>query len=160
MSKNKDDLAPADWIILPSALAPPSCEITPSTIDNCPSQSGSYIIWVELSRPIQIKRPAPARLDAGLYAYCGSAKGPGGLKARIKRHLSPNKRIRWHIDQVTSQACQIGAWGWLDIVEISECQLVHALLATDNSEIPIKGFGSSDCKTCPSHFLKLSNDTD
>jgi Uri superfamily endonuclease len=26
-------------------------------------------------------------LPAGRYLYCGSAKGPGGLKARLSRHF-------------------------------------------------------------------------
>jgi Uri superfamily endonuclease len=40
-------------------------------------------------------------LPAGRYLYCGSAKGPGGLKARLSRHMRRGKSVRWHIDRLT-----------------------------------------------------------
>ncbi len=41
-------------------------------------------------------------LHSGVYVYVGSAMGAGGLRARVKRHLSSSKKIHWHIDLVTS----------------------------------------------------------
>lgn len=32
--------------------------------------------------------------------YVGSAMGSGGLKARVERHLSDNKKVHWHIDHL------------------------------------------------------------
>jgi Uri superfamily endonuclease len=42
-------------------------------------------------------------LPAGRYLYCGSAKGRGGLKARLSRHMRRGKSVRWHVDQLPEQ---------------------------------------------------------
>jgi Uri superfamily endonuclease len=52
----------------------------------------------------------PIVLPAGRYLYCGSAKGPGGLKARLSRHMRRGKSVRWHVDQLTEQGLVIGGW--------------------------------------------------
>ena len=41
-------------------------------------------------------------LAAGQYAYVGSAHGPGGLRARVGRHLRAEKPLHWHIDYLTA----------------------------------------------------------
>ncbi len=39
-----------------------------------------------------------------VLVYVGSAMGPGGLLARLKRHLSRSgKKLYWHIDYLTSR---------------------------------------------------------
>ncbi|MEB3764646.1 MAG: GIY-YIG nuclease family protein [Desulfurococcales archaeon] len=39
-----------------------------------------------------------------LLIYVGSAMGPGGLRARIRRHLTRSgKKLYWHIDYLTSR---------------------------------------------------------
>jgi Uri superfamily endonuclease len=45
----------------------------------------------------------PIALPAGRYLYCGSAKGRGGLKARLSRHMRRGKSVRWHVDQLPEQ---------------------------------------------------------
>ena len=115
-----------------------------------PRQPGAYVLAIELSRPITLAlaiRPS-ATLAAGCYLYCGSAKGPGGLQARIARHMRRGKPIRWHIDNLTEVGCVLGAW---TIVEGHECQLVAAL---SHLPMPIEGFGSSDCLGCKTHLVR------
>jgi histidyl-tRNA synthetase len=71
--------------------------------EEIPELPGAYVLAVELAQPITVKlgsRP-PASLAAGCYLYCGSAKGPGGLRARIARHMRHGKPMRWHIDRLT-----------------------------------------------------------
>jgi Uri superfamily endonuclease len=121
---------------------------------NLPAEPGAYGILLRLKEhlPLVIPRLGNPELLPGLYLYCGSAKGPGGVRARVKRHLCLDKTRRWHIDHVTGAAPEIAGFAAL---ETSECQLrLHASreLACD---VPVAGFGSSDCRTCPSHFLKL-----
>jgi Uri superfamily endonuclease len=42
-------------------------------------------------------------LPPGVYAYVGSAWGPGGLGARLRRHLcGSRRRLWWHIDYLAS----------------------------------------------------------
>lgn len=115
-----------------------------------PRQPGAYVLAIELHRPIALVLPkrAPAPLASGCYFYCGSAKGPGGLRARIGRHMCRGKPIRWHIDNLTEAGHVLGAW---TIGGGDECQLVASL---SHLPMPIDGFGSSDCRSCRSHLLR------
>lgn len=133
----------------------------------CPAVSGAYGLVIALSRPVA----PPVRLAAsrgvgalapGLYVYCGSARGPGGLRARIRRHLATTKRSRWHVDSLTLVAAEVWA---LPLPGATECALVAALLADSSKRrrgadalsvrIPVPGFGASDCRACPAHLLAL-----
>ena len=95
------------------------------------------------------------KFKKGRYVYVGSAKGPGGIKARIKRHLSKNKRLWWHIDYFTvNPSVVIEA-----IIIINKCgekQVAQGLI----NKLPsyIKGFGSSDDKLVKSHLFMCNNE--
>ena len=122
---------------------------------DCPElrKKGSYLLAIGLLTPVQtdLSRLGSPRLASGNYIYAGSAKGPGGLMARVNRHFRQDKTIRWHIDRLTLKA---GAMAALLIAEGDECDLVRRLLASGRFETAIPGFGSSDCNTCESHLLK------
>jgi histidyl-tRNA synthetase len=90
-------------------------------------------------------------LPAGRYLYCGSAKGPGGLKARLSRHIRRGKSVRWHVDQLTEQGLVVGSWIFLGG---DECEVVQMC---SHLRMPVAGFGSSDCATCRSHLLFWPN---
>ena len=79
------------------------------------------------------------------------SKGPGGLKARLSRHVRRSKSVRWHVDRLTEQGLVIGSWIFLGGDECRLVQMCSYLL------MPIAGFGSSDCATCRSHLLQWSN---
>ncbi len=119
---------------------------------NTPDVPGAYVLVVELTRPVEVRLRSRPRelLPAGRYLYCGSAKGPGGLRARIARHMRRGKTIRWHIDILTEAGRVLGAWTVLDG---HECELAAALT---RFPIAVEGFGSSDCHTCRSHLLRWS----
>jgi Uri superfamily endonuclease len=119
----------------------------PEGIPRCP---GAYVLAIELSRPIALAlaNKSPVSLAAGCYLYCGSAKGPGGLRARIERHMRRGKPVRWHIDNLTEAGRVLGVW---TIVGGHECQLAASLT---HLPIPIDGFGSSDCRRCTSHLVR------
>jgi hypothetical protein len=55
-----------------------------ASADDAPSLPGAYVVAIELAQPLTVALPGkPAtRLSAGPYLYCGSAGGPGGLRAR------------------------------------------------------------------------------
>ncbi len=122
------------------------------TIESCPTEGGIYILLLQLDAPMPITRPRTAMLEPGLYAYIGSAYGPGGLRARLGRHLRPEKKLRWHIDQVSTNARDKFAYGWTDG---KECDLRASLDANCPVTYPLAGFGSSDCRICPSHLLQI-----
>ncbi len=115
--------------------------------------AGAYRLVIHLPKPTSVSvGKSTLSLAPGRYAYCGSAYGPGGLRARIARHLNQTKTIRWHIDQLTG----IGS-----VIHIytepggHECAILQHLLAQPGVGVPIPRFGSSDCRTCPSHLVSL-----
>jgi Uri superfamily endonuclease len=100
--------------------------------------------------PVRIATLPPTTLPAGVYIYAGSAKGPGGLRARIGRHLRRDKPLRWHIDHLSEAATSLHAY---PVPGGDECALVDMLLETGRYCFPLPGFGSSDCRHCISHLL-------
>lgn len=129
----------------------------PLDLEAIPAAGGAYAILVRLRIPWRpgIRTLADRTLPAGLYTYCGSAHGPGGLRARVVRHLRPNKTVHWHVDRLTAAARIEGV-----AVSIggSECDLVSAFMAR-GATIVLPGFGSSDCRRCPAHLMMMPDDT-
>jgi Uri superfamily endonuclease len=87
----------------------------------------------------------------GWYVYAGRAYGPGGLRARIARHLKRSKTLRWHIDHLTSVAATAQA---IAVEGGNECAIVGTLIGSGLFVCTANGFGASDCTTCPSHLLR------
>lgn len=102
---------------------------------------------LKLKRPLAIARPSPVMLCAGYYLYAGSARGPGGLKARVARHMRRPKLCHWHVDQISAVADVVGAFVWPGG---NECALAARWARVGT---PVAGFGSSDCRRCRSHLL-------
>ena len=112
-----------------------------------PGEAGAYALLIALRAPLAVKAGAKrASLAPGLYLYCGSAWGPGGLAARIARHLRQEKRAHWHVDQLTCAGRVLGAFVFPGG---DECAVNAAL---EKFPTPFEGFGSSDCPACRSHL--------
>ncbi|ADZ69815.1 GIY-YIG nuclease family protein [Polymorphum gilvum] len=124
--------------------------------ERLPALPGAYVLVLRLAEPVvvDLARQGAGRLLAGLYLYCGSARGPGGLRARIGRHLRADKRRRWHIDRLSGIATEIAAAAFL---EHGECALAAALQAEFGAFVPMPGFGSSDCRHCVAHLLAMAD---
>lgn len=84
---------------------------------------------------------------AGIYTYTGSAKK--NYEARIARHLSKNKKLKWHIDYLLADSN-------VDVLEVLRTDVPECTFNQQTKGTPlITGFGSSDCKhNCGSHLLK------
>ena len=75
---------------------------------------------------------------------------------RIARHQRKEKKLRWHIDYLLSHS-------EVELVEVvvypseikEEC-FYNQKLINKKAEVPVKGFGSSDCRECPAHLVKIS----
>ncbi|HKM13483.1 MAG TPA: GIY-YIG nuclease family protein [Candidatus Methanomethylophilaceae archaeon] len=88
---------------------------------------------------------------AGEYCYVGSAMN--GLEHRIKRHISREKTIRWHIDRLTINADSIKAYISEGENIVPECTIADT--AKKIGLLPfVKGFGSSDC-VCYTHLFSV-----
>jgi len=125
-----------------------------------PTALGVYILILRLETPLtfQAGRLGRVALTAGCYAYVGSARGPGGLRARLARHLRPQKRLHWHIDYLTQRAA-VTKIHWQVADEPLECRWAQRLLRLPGASAPAPGFGSSDCRAgCPSHLIRLPHD--
>jgi Uri superfamily endonuclease len=121
-----------------------------ASADDAPSLPGAYVLAVELAAPLPVTLPGKpaAMLRPGRYLYCGSARGPGGIRARLGRHMRNGKAVRWHIDRLTEAGKVLGAWAFPGG---SECELAMAL---SGLPVPIPRFGSTDCNRCRSHLLR------
>lgn len=118
-------------------------------------QTGAYLLLITLDRPLDFSlRGKLVRLPEGTYAYAGSANGPGGISARVARHMRREKKPHWHVDALTMAAARITA---LAFPGGRECRLMERLLASGQAEIPVVGFGSSDCRTCEAHLARIIN---
>lgn len=124
--------------------------------DNLPRRPGAYALLIQLDRQLMLDIPAfrGKSLKPGHYAYCGSAWGPGGIRARVSRHLRTDKPMRWHVDRLTAagRVLQAGL-----LCSGRECDLV-ANLRSRGGTVAHPGFGSSDCTICEAHLLRLADD--
>ena len=123
---------------------------------DCTREGGAYIL--ELQGPdllqLRVGRLGLLAVPAGRYIYLGSAYGPGGLAARVSRHLrTEGRRLHWHIDYLTAA---VGVEAVRVIPGGNECALVSSLQAHASTSVPFPGFGSSDCQCCPAHLLSVA----
>ena len=109
-----------------------------------------YLLSLIITKNIQVNTGTKTlNITPGKYIYVGRAKK--NLISRLKRHLKKQKKIRWHIDYLTSHpACKIDSITIADI-DTKECTIADIL---ENIGLyRIKDFGSSDCR-CKGHLLK------
>src|SRR5690606_27361384 len=66
---------------------------------------GAYVLVIALREPVAFAlRDIVHQLSAGQYIYAGSAHGPGGIDARLRRHFRREKTLHWHVDRLTTVA--------------------------------------------------------
>lgn len=110
-----------------------------------------YAIFLTLpeEQDITIGALGTFHFPKGNYVYIGSAKK--NIVKRTERHYEKHKKLRWHLDYFRPY-CEI-----TKIQSYEEKQGECALAAdfAQNGSIPVKKFGSSDCK-CPGHLILLS----
>ena len=120
-----------------------------------PIDKGVYALIMRSgrSRRIQIGRLGKFRFPAGSYVYVGSAWGPGGLAARIGRHLKMVKKCRWHIDYLRQYVTMKQIWvnRWKPSGEHVWAEVIGRF---EKAAVPAEKFGSSDCR-CATHLFYL-----
>ena len=107
----------------------------------------SYQLFITLSKTIQIQigRLGLFWFPKGTYVYTGSAKR--NMDTRIKRHLTKDKKLRWHIDYLLTKE-------QTTIVKVIKTERGECDSNADvKGKTIVKGFGSSDCQEdCKSHL--------
>ncbi len=134
-------------------------------MDDLPVRPGSYALILELPQAVDLTvgRLGRFTFPAGVYLYLGSAHGPGGLRARLGRHLRGEGKPRWHIDVLRAVA---GVRGYEFSVERGalappqECRWSQRLAALPGSKVIAPGFGARDCRWgCAAHLIYRPRDS-
>ena len=107
------------------------------------------IIHSKIKQKIKIGKIGPINFKKGYYVYIGSAMN--SLESRIRRHLSDEKKLHWHIDYLLEKS---------EITDIIynenkkvECELSQYIAQKTDG---VKDFGCSDCE-CESHLYYFKN---
>lgn len=114
--------------------------------------SGTYTLLIELPEAATITFGAAGKreLSAGVYAYTGSAFGPGGF-SRIDRHRrvasGENDARHWHVDYLLGHP----ETRILEVVRSADADIECAVSQRLAAE-PVEGIGASDCD-CNSHLV-------
>lgn len=118
-----------------------------------PAGPGTYALLIRMpaERTITVGQLGELDLNPGWYIYVGSALGPGGLAARLARHLKAVKTRRWHIDYLRAAAAPEAVWYTGSVVR-QECHWAAIFARMKSSVVPLDGFGASDCR-CRSHLF-------
>ncbi|HQU85032.1 MAG TPA: GIY-YIG nuclease family protein [Pyrinomonadaceae bacterium] len=117
--------------------------------------SGCYQLKIRINEDVSIEIGAlgVCEFEQGNYVYTGSAMR--NLSKRIARHKRKDKQLHWHIDYLLAHpSVELN-----DVVSYisdqkEECFYNRKLLESGAKAVVAK-FGSSDCKTCPAHLLKI-----
>lgn len=134
-------------------------------LEDIPRLLGSYALFLRIDRSVDLSigRLGAFTFPPAHYLYFGSAWGPGGLPARLRRHILGASRLHWHIDTLRA-AGELEITYFLPVSYPSaqpvlrlECTWSQAFAQSDAAFIPAPGFGSSDCKQgCQAHLVGLT----
>ena len=121
---------------------------------------GTYTLVIKVNEDLKIVigKLGSIMFYKGIYCYIGSALGPSNLSLymRVNRHLNKVKKLKWHIDYLTShEMVSIIAIIAAKTQEKFECKIA-SLINKSNKAIPIVKFGSTDCR-CISHLYYFKN---
>jgi len=117
-------------------------------------RKGSYLLFVTFRGPVRTDVGSLGTLDIAEGEYCYAGSAMNGLDQRIRRHLSKEKKMRWHIDRLTTVADAAEAFASFGK---DECELAE--IAEKCGCAPVfKGFGSSDCG-CRTHLFYVTEIT-
>jgi Uri superfamily endonuclease len=121
---------------------------------------GAYLLYLRVSSRIRLRVGAlgEVRMPSGVYVYVGSARR--SLAARVERHrrLAELKegKIHWHIDYLLVRR-EVKLLSIESFPRKDECDLSGKLARRMGTTVPMRGFGSSDCRAgCAAHLYLCS----
>jgi Uri superfamily endonuclease len=130
----------------------------PAVRFDLPADPGTYVLVIRLHWECVIEVGALGDLTfpPGLWLYCGSAMGPGGLAARLAHHAGFSERPRWHMDYLRFAGSPVEVW--YDASSASREHDWAAILRGMNGIEPgPRGFGCSDCR-CGTHLFRSESE--
>jgi sugar fermentation stimulation protein A len=117
--------------------------------------SGLYVFLMRLRTAdfIQVGALGRFHFAAGWYLYVGSASR--ALHKRVERHWSLKKKVRWHMDYLSTalDSEPVGAVLVPADAGLTECELNRLVQYQIGGTVLAPGFGASDCRAgCPAHL--------
>ena len=124
------------------------------------SDKGTYILLMkaDVKMPVVIGKLGVLNIQHGYYAYVGSAFGSGGLKARLGHHMKIASKPHWHIDYLRKEVNLIKIYFDQSGERLENCW-AKSLEKIPEAEIPLIGFGASDCDA-KSHLFYFKGEPD
>ena len=118
---------------------------------------GTYalLLRAEGEHTIEVGARGEMRVRPGWYVYVGSAFGPGGLRARVRRHARAEGTMHWHVDYLRAVMTLQSVWYTHD-EERRECTWARVLREHEGARVPMTEFGASDCD-CPAHLVAFAD---
>ncbi|MEM1634454.1 MAG: GIY-YIG nuclease family protein [Nanopusillaceae archaeon] len=115
---------------------------------------GTYLLLLECLNDceIEVGKLGKIRFKKGYYVYIGSAMN--NLKKRILRHLKKDKKIKWHVDYLTTNDSFIIRKIFIKETNKKEEEKISKIFEKYFNFI--KNFGNSDCKD-NSHLFLINN---
>jgi len=119
---------------------------------------GTYalLLRAEQGQTLEVGALGTMTVRPGWYVYVGSAFGPGGLQARVRRHARGDGALHWHVDYLRAVTTLEAIWYTHD-AEQRECTWATVLGNRDAAHVPMAGFGASDCG-CPTHLVAMDDE--
>ena len=110
---------------------------------------GVYLISIKMAKgtTLSIGSLGPIYFAPGYYVYVGSGKK--NLRQRIGRQVKKTKKVRWHIDYLTTFSAESKAFPICSNLDL-ECSLAQQVRLI--AARAVSGFGASDCR-CDSHLF-------
>jgi Uri superfamily endonuclease len=118
---------------------------------------GTYALLLrsEEKQEIEVGALGEMRVRPGAYVYVGSAFGPGGLQARVQRHMRDDGALHWHVDYLRAVTALDAVWYTHD-AKRRECTWAAVLRSLPDATVALDGFGASDCN-CPAHLVRIGS---
>jgi Uri superfamily endonuclease len=118
-----------------------------------PNQPGTYALLLACKRSgrLRVGKLGQMALRPGVYVYVGSARGPGGLAARITHHRRVSARPHWHVDYLRAVCDPVEVW-FLTAADFHEHAGAGAGAELPGAAMPLPRFGASDCH-CAAHLF-------
>ncbi len=129
--------------------------VPPFAVSSDAPGSGCYSLLISLRqrKSVRVGKLGVSVFPDGFYVYTGSAMN--GLTPRLRRHLSREKTLRWHIDYLLAlpEAC-IERLIVYPPRRNQECRQNRRIGAHPEAVVLLKKFGASDCKSgCAAHLF-------
>ena len=117
--------------------------------------SGLYVFLLRLTddATVTVGALGEQHFPAGWYMYTGSAQR--NLAKRVERHWSLKQKRHWHIDYLATAPLgePVGAVVVPHEAGLDECGLNRRVGDLTGHQIPVPGFGTSDCRAgCAAHL--------